>query len=145
MSTAIHESIVIPRSSAKVAEVATAPSRAFPLLGTTGQFTSVGREADGTELWDMVVDIGTVRLAERIHVTSDATSLTWESIRGPNHTMTIGVDEHTDGARVTMTLTLDLGGIAFGRLAELVARGIAGRHMVAALERLRHHLTFETA
>lgn len=29
------------------------------------------------------------------------------------------------------------------RVAEAIARGIAGRHLVAGLEQLRHHLEFE--
>lgn len=144
MTVTIRESIVIPRPTAFVADAVTAPERAFPLFGSLDQFTYVGREADGTELWDMVVDVGTVRLAERIQVSSNATTLAWESIRGPQHSMTISVDDHAEAALVTMTMRLELGGIILGRLAEFVARGIAGRHMVAALERLRHRLTFDS-
>lgn len=143
MTVTIRESIVIPRPTAVVAETVTDPERAFPLFGTLGQFTFVDREGDGTQLWDMVVDIGTVRLAERIRVRHSATTLAWDSIRGPRHSMTISVDEHADDTVVSMTMTLELGGIILGRVAELVARGIAGRHMVASLERLRHRLTFD--
>src|SRR5690348_5734435 len=138
MTVKIRKSIVIPRPTTFVADAVTAPERAFPLFGSLGQFTFLERVADGTELWDMVVDIGTVRLAERIQVSTSATTLAWDSIRGPHHSMTMSVDDHAEAALVTMTMTLDLDRIILGRLAEFVARGIASRHMVAALERLRH-------
>lgn len=143
MTVTIRESIAIPRPAAFVADAVTAAERAFPLFSSLGQFTYVDHAEDGTELWDMVVDIGTVRLAERIEVRSDATTLAWESIRGPQHSMTISVDDHDEAALITMTMTLELGGVILGRLAEFVARGIASRHMIAALERLRHRLTFD--
>lgn len=40
-------------------------------------------------------------------------------------------------------LTVELGGLVLGRFAELLACSIAGRHLVAGLEQLRHHLEFE--
>ena len=68
--------------------------------------------------------------------------LTWQAVRGTRHSMRVEVTEHQDGAEVTMGMNVQLGGLVLGRAAEFLARGIAGRHLVAGLEQLRHHFEF---
>lgn len=50
--------------------------------------------------------------------------------------MAVEVTDHPDGAVVMMAMTVQLGGLVMGRAAELLARDIAGRHLVAGLEQL---------
>lgn len=145
MATTATESIVVRRPLEVVAKVATDPGVLLPLVAGLGRFEFIERGADGTEEWDMFLDIGAVHVGGRVHVVSAAPTLTWQSIRGTRHSMLVEVTDHPDGAEVTMAMTVKLGGLVLGRVAELLARSIAGRHLVAGLEQLRHHLEFEAA
>lgn len=93
----------------------------------------------------MFLDIGAIHVGGRVLVVTADRSLTWRSVRGTRHSMVVEVADHPDGAVVTMAMTVQLGGLVLGRAAELLARGIAGRHLVAGLEQLRHHLEFGPA
>jgi hypothetical protein len=145
MATTATESIVVRRPLEVVAPVATDPGVLLPLVAGLGRFEFIERGADGTEEWDMFLDIGAVHVGGRVHVVSAAPTLTWHSVRGTRHSMQVDVTDHPDGALVTMAMTVQLGGLVLGRLAEVLARSIAGRHLVAGLEQLRHHLEFEVA
>ncbi|KAA1426198.1 hypothetical protein [Nocardioides antri] len=142
MATTATESVVVRRPLDVVAKVATDPGVLLPLVAGLGRFRFIGRLDDGTEEWDMFLDIGAIHVGGRVHVVSAAPTLTWQSVRGTRHSMLVEVTEHPDGATVTMAMTVELGGLVLGRLAERIARGIAGRHLVAGLEQLRHHLEF---
>lgn len=144
MATTATESVVVRRSFDMVAKVATDPGVLLPLVAGLGRFEFIRRDADGSEQWDMFLDIGAIHVGGRVRVVSDAPTLTWKSVRGTRHAMQVEVTDHPDGAQVTMAMTVQLGGLIMGRAAELLARGIAGRHLAAGLEQLRHHLEFET-
>jgi len=143
MATTARESIVVRRPLEVVAKVATDPGVLLPLVAGLGRFEFIERSADGTEEWDMFLDIGAIHVGGRVHVVSAAPTLAWQSVRGTRHSMLVEVTDHPDGSEVTMAMTVQLGGLVLGRLAELLARSIAGRHLVAGLEQLRHHLEFD--
>lgn len=145
MATTATESIVVRRPVDVVAEVATDPGVLLPLVAGLGRFAFISRYDDGTEEWDMFLDIGAIHVGGRVLVVTADRSLTWRSVRGTRHSMVVEVADHPDGAVVTMAMTVQLGGLVLGRAAELLARGIAGRHLVAGLEQLRHHLEFGPA
>jgi len=142
MATTATESVVVRRPVEEVAKVATDPGVMLPLVAGLGRFEFIGRNDDGTEEWDMFLDIGAIHVGGRVHVVPAGSQLTWESVRGTRHAMVVEVTDHPDGARVTMAMTVQLGGLVLGRVAERLARGIAGRHLIAGLEQLRHHLEF---
>lgn len=145
MTTTASESIVVRRPFDVVAEVATDPGVLLPLVAGLGRFKFIERRADGAEEWDMFLDIGAIHVGGRVRVVSAAPTLSWSSVRGTRHSMMVEVTEHPEGAVVSMAMTVRLGGLVLGRVAERLARGIAGRHLVAGLEQLRHHLEFEVA
>lgn len=142
MATTASQSIVVRRPYDLVAKVATEPGVLLPLVAGIGRFQFIAANDDGTEEWDMFLDIGAVHVGGRVHVVPDPPRLSWRSVRGTRHSMEVEVAEHPDGAQVSMTITVQLGGALFGRLAEALAKNIAGRHLVAGLEQLRHHLEF---
>jgi nucleoside-diphosphate-sugar epimerase len=108
----------------------------------SGRFAFIADAPDGSEEWDMFLDIGAVHVGGRVRVLTDGRVLTWQSERGTRHTMRVEVTEDGDDAKVSMRMEVHLGGPVLGRVAELIARGIAGRHLVAGLEQLRHHLEY---
>jgi hypothetical protein len=142
MATTATESIVVRRPLEEVAKIATDPGVLLPLVAGLGRFEFIERAQDGTEEWDMFLDIGAIHVGGRVQVVSAPPTLSWQSVRGTRHSMVVEVSDHPDGSLVTMAMTVQLGGLLLGRAAELLARGIAGRHLVAGLEQLRHHLEF---
>ncbi|WP_183095851.1 hypothetical protein [Nocardioides stalactiti] len=142
MATTAAERIVVRRPFEEVAKVATDPQVLLPLVAGLGRFKFIRDNGDGSEEWDMFLDIGAIHVGGRVRVVSTPPTLSWASVRGTRHTMAVEVTEHPQGAEVSMTMTVQLGGLVMGRIAEFVARGIAGRHLVAGLEQLRHHLEF---
>lgn len=142
MATTATETIVVRRPVDVVAKVATDPGVMLPLVAGLGRFEFIRRLDDGVEEWDMFLDIGAIHVGGRVEVVSDATTMRWRSVRGTRHSMLVEVVEHPAGAEVSMAMTVQLGGLVMGRVAELLARSIAGRHLVAGLEQLRHHLEF---
>ena len=145
MVTTATESVVVRRPLEEVAKVATDPGVLLPLVAGLGRFDFIERSPDGTEEWDMFLDIGAVHVGGRVHVVSSPPTLSWQSVRGTRHSMKVEVTEHPEGAEVTMAMTVRLGGLVLGRVAEILAKSIAGRHLVAGLEQLRHHLEFDSA
>lgn len=143
MATTVRESRVVRRPVDVVATVATDPARLLPTIAGLGRFAFIRRADDGSEEWDMFLDVGAVHLGGRVRVVPRGHSLTWESIRGTRHAMLVTVQEHPAGSLLTLQMTIDLAGALFGRAAELLARGIARNHLVAGLEQLRHHVEFE--
>jgi carbon monoxide dehydrogenase subunit G len=142
MVAKISESIVVRRPIEDVAPAATDPHVLLPLIAGLGRFAFIADAPDGSQKWDMFLDIGAVHVGGRVRVVTDGRVLTWESERGTRHTMRVEVTEDGDHALVSMRMEVHLGGLVLGRVAELIARGIAGRHLVAGLEQLRHHLEY---
>ena len=142
MVAKISESIVVRRPLSDVAPVATDPHVLLPLIAGLGRFAFIADDPDGSQQWDMFLDIGAIHVGGRVRVLTDGRVLTWQSERGTRHTMRVEVTEDEAGAEVSMRMDVQLGGLLLGRAAEFIARGIAGRHLVAGLEQLRHHLEF---
>lgn len=143
MATTVRESVVVRRPVDVVAKVATDPGHLLPTVAGLGRFAFIDRAPDGSEEWDMFLDIGTVHVGGRVRVVPRGHSLTWESSRGTRHSMLVTVVSHPDGSLLTLEMTVDLAGALFGRAAELLARGIARNHLAAGLQQLRHHIEFE--
>ena len=142
MVAKISESSVVRRPLSDVAPVATDPHVLLPLIAGLGRFAFIADDPDGSQQWDMFLDIGAVHVGGRVRVVSGERTLAWRSERGTRHTMDVEVTDHDDGAQVSMRMDVHLGGLILGRAAEFIARGIAGRHLVAGLEQLRHHVEF---
>lgn len=143
MATTVTESIVVRRPAEVVAAVTTDPSVLLPRVAGLGRFAFIALNDDGTEEWDMFIDIGAIHVGGRVVVTSDDRTLSWEAVRGTRHRTVVEVRDHPEGSEVTMAMTVDLAGAVLGWAAERLARGIARRHLVAGLEQLRHHAEFE--
>lgn len=142
MATTAREKVVVRRPLDVVAKVATDPGVMLPLVAGLGRFEFISDLGDGTEEWDMFLDIGAIHVGGRVLVVSEPPTMRWHSLRGTRHSMLVEVSEHPNGAEVSMAMTVQLGGLVMGRLAERLARNIAGRHLVAGLEQLRHHLEY---
>lgn len=138
MATTVTESIVVRRSVDEVAAEVTNPEVVLPVMGGFGRFRKLGELE-----WDLYLDVGSIHVGGRVLLEPGETSLGWQSVRGTVHRALIAVTPAEDGhSRVTMTLTLEFAGLVTGRLAELLARGIARRHLQAGLQQLRHHVEF---
>lgn len=142
MATTVTESLLVRRPVDEVAAVATDPGVLLPTVAGLGRFAFISRAEDGSELWDMFLDIGTVHVGGRVHVVRRDRALVWDAVRGTRHSMRVEVTEQGDDALVTMAMTVELAGRLLGRVAELVARGIARRHLVAGLQQIRHRVEF---
>ncbi|KAA1417756.1 hypothetical protein F0U44_15815 [Nocardioides humilatus] len=142
MATTARETVVVRRPYDVVAKVATDPGVMLPLVAGLGRFQFIRDAGDGTEEWDMFLDIGAIHVGGRVQVVSESSTMRWHSLRGTRHSMLVEVSDHPAGAEVSMAMTVQLGGLVMGRLAERLARSIAGRHLIAGLEQLRHHLEY---
>ena len=145
MATTVTESLVVRRPVDVVASIAADPATLLPTMAGMGRFEFISRDADGSEQWDMFLDVGAVHVGGRVHVVRTPRGLSWEAVRGTRHTVVLTVEEHGDDALVTLAMTVELAGAVLGRVAELLARGIARRHLVAGLQQIRHHAEFGAA
>ena len=145
-TTSVTESVLVRRPVADVAPRATDPDVILPLISGLGRFQLITRRPDGTELWDVFLDVGSIHIGGRVEVpVPEPTVLYWESVRGTRHSCRLEVTEEGEGhARLSITMTLELaGGLLAARLAGFLAGGIVRRHLQAGLEQLRHHLEYE--
>lgn len=144
MPTTITESLVVRRPLDVVAGVATDPDVVLPIMGGLGRFELITSNDDGTEEWDVFIDINAIHVGGRVVVDAPTkTRLTWHAVRGTRHSMVLDVDEDPNGSRLTISMSLELAGAVTGRIAEFLARGVMRRHLQAGLHQLRHHLEFE--
>lgn len=137
----VSRSITVAAPVARVAAVVTDPAAVFELIGALGRTKLVATHADGSQDWDLYLDIGTMFLGGRVTVdppTPDAIS--WRSTRGTRHDAHAEVVGADGGARVTMTTTVQFSGMVTGRLAAWLSRDILGRQIDAGLQRLRHRV-----
>jgi hypothetical protein len=140
MTVSVVRSVAVRRSASEAARLVTDPDRLLPFLGDFGRFEPV---ADSGE-YDVFLEIGTIHVGGRVEISRpDERTLFWHSTRGTTHTLELRVDEHERGCALRMTLTLTLFGFASGWLAERLAHGIMVRHVIAALEQIRHALEYD--
>lgn len=68
MATTITESLLVRRPLDVVAPVATNPGMVLPIMGGLGRFKLIGTEPDGTEQWDVYLDINMIHVGGRVVV-----------------------------------------------------------------------------
>lgn len=137
-STLVHASVD------EVVKVATDPDVVFPIMGGFGRFECIDRHPDGSQEWDLYLDVGTIHAGGRVRVEAPSEhSLAWESVRGIQHSAHIEVSPATDGATVTMTISVQFSGrLLAGWATSLLADGILARNIEAGLQQMRHRIEY---
>lgn len=143
MATTVTESVDVRRRLHEIAKSATDPDVVLPLMGGLGRFQHIDTQDDGTQHWDVFLDVGSLHVGGRVEVRSGEHSLSWRSTRGTRHDARLDVSANGDHSVLTMHLTVEFAGAITGWLTERLARGIVRRHLQAGLQQLRHHLEFE--
>ena len=143
MGRAVRRSIRVRRPAAEVAGTATDPRVVLPIIGGLGRFEEIDTEVDGLGEWDVFIDVGSIHVGGRVVVERpDPRHLTWRAIRGTRHQLELSVDDDGDETELSIAMSLQLAGFITGRVTEILAAGIMGRHLDAGLQQLRHHLEF---
>lgn len=141
----VTRSVRIRRPVDAVARVATDPEQAFGLIVAFGKFDPVARTPDGSQEWDLFLDVGTIHVGGRVLVEPPSGAiLEWRSYRGTRHNGRLEVSPVEGGALVTMSVTVEFAGLLAGWVTSLLAQGILARRMEAGLEQLRHHIEYGT-
>ncbi len=140
----VTRSTAVQASVDKVAKVATDPDVVFPIMGAFGRFDCIDRRPDGSQEWDLYLDVGTIHAGGRVLVESPSeNSLVWQSVRGIQHKAHIEVSPTTNGATVTMTISVEFAGrLLAGWVTGLLADGILARHIEAGLQQMRHRIEY---
>ncbi|MGD9620062.1 MAG: SRPBCC family protein [Mycolicibacterium sp.] len=128
----------------EVAKIATDPDVVFPIMGAFGRFECIQRHPDGSQEWDLYLDVGTIHAGGRVLVEPPSDCcLDWHSIRGIQHSAHIDVAPAADGATVTMTISIQFAGrLLAGWVTGLLADGILARHIEAGLQQMRHRIEY---
>jgi hypothetical protein len=139
----VTRSALVRRPVDEVAKVAIDPDVVFPIMDAFGRFDLITRNPDGSQEWDLHIDVGTIHVGSRIRVEppSDHT-LVWRWLRGSRHHAHIEVSQAEDGATVTMAVTIQFAGFLAGWITGILAQGILGRRIEAGLQQLRHHIEY---
>jgi carbon monoxide dehydrogenase subunit G len=141
MTQRVTRSITVRRPHDEVAAFATDPHRVLEVIPGFARFEYVGDAPSNAELWDVFLEVGTLHVGGRVLVTHPSPHrLEWRSQRGTAHTFSMTVEPLGEHARLTMSLTYTFAGWLSARVSEVVARGIAARHLDAGLEQIRHLL-----
>lgn len=141
----VTRSVRVRRPVDEVAKVATDPEVVFPIIGGFGRFDSIAHNPDGSQEWDLYLDVGSIHVGGRVRVNPPtATSIEWRSVRGTRHSARIEVSAADGGSLVTMTVSAYFAGLLAGWITSVLAGGIVARHMDAGLEQLRHHIEYGT-
>ena len=140
----VTRSASVRRPVDEVAKVAIDPDVVFPIMDAFGRFDLITRNPDGSQEWDLHIDVGTIHVGSRIRVEppSDHT-LVWRWLRGTRHHAHIDVSQAEDGATVTMAVTIQFAGFLAGWITGILAQGILGRRIEAGLQQLRHHIEYD--
>ncbi|HLR98701.1 SRPBCC family protein [Mycolicibacillus parakoreensis] len=129
-----------------VAKIATDPAVVFPIMGSFGRFEFLTRNPDGSEEWDLYLNVGSIYVGGRVRVPPPSgAALRWQSLRGTRQWARIEVAPTPEGARVAMTMQVRFAGRLTGWLTGQLARGILARNMEAGLQQLRHHIEYGPA
>lgn len=152
MTQRVDRSITIRRPHPEVARFVTDPHRLFEAIPGLARFSlagsgggsggGVGQDViEGEEKWDVFLEVGTLHIGGRVLVRKPSVNrLEWTAERGTRHSFAFNVERLGEHSRLTMTLEYAFAGPVVGPLAELLARGIAARHLEAGLEQVRHLL-----
>lgn len=145
MGTTVRRTLTVQRPMSEVVKVATDPLVVLPIVGGLGRFEQIDTDDEGVGEWDLFLDVGSVHVGGRVVVERPtAERLTWHAIRGTRHQLELSVADGATPAEsvLTIAMSLQLAGFLTGRIAEILASGIMGRHLEAGLQQLRHHLEF---
>ena len=145
MTQRVTRSVTVRRPHEEVAAFVTDPHRVLEVIPGFARFAYVGEGPGPTdEVWDVFLDVGTLHVGGRVLVSHPSASrLEWHSQRGTTHSFSMTVEPLGEHSRLTMTLAYTFTGWVSARVTELVARGIAARHLDAGLEQIRHLLEHE--
>ena len=145
MTQRVTRSITVRRPHEEVSAFVTDPHRVLEVIPGFARFAYVGDgPAGGEELWDVFLEVGTLHVGGRVLVSHpSAHRLEWQSQRGTAHAFSMDVEPLGEHTRLTMSLAYSFTGWVSARVTELVARGIAARHLDAGLEQIRHLLEHE--
>lgn len=139
----VSKSALVQRPIDEVAKVATDPDVVFPIVGAFGKFDHITRNPDGSEEWDLHIDVGTIHVGSRILVEPPSeNTLVWRWLRGTRHDGRIELSPAEDGTTVTMSVNIEFAGFLAGRITGILAQGIMGRHIEAGLQQLRHRIEY---
>jgi hypothetical protein len=139
----VTRSALVRRPVDEVAKVAIDPDVVFPIMGAFGRFDLITRNPDGSQEWDLHIDVGTIHVGSRIRVEPPSEyTLVWRWLRGTRHHAHIEVSPAEDGATVTMAVTIQFAGFLAGWITGRLAQGILGRRIAAGLQQLRHHIEY---
>lgn len=139
----VVKSVFVARPVDTVTKVATTPEVVLPIMAGFGRFDLLSRHPDGSQEWDLYLNVGTIHVGGRVLVDPPTESaVAWRSCRGARHTARIEVAAADGGAVVTMSITVEFAGLLTGRLTGVLADPIVGRHIEAGLEQLRHHIEY---
>ena len=140
---AVTRSALVRRPVDEVSKVATDPDVVFPIIGGFGRFDLIARNPDGSEEWDLYVDVGTIHMGGRVLVEPPSgDTLVWRSRRGLHQNGRIEVSPADGGTLVTMSITVEFAGMLSAWVTSLLANGILARHIEFALQQLRHHIEY---
>lgn len=145
MTQRVTRSVTVRRNHEEVAAFVTDPHRVLEVIPGFARFAHVGDgPSAGEELWDVFLDVGTLHVGGRVLVCHPSPHrLEWRSQRGTAHSFSLAVEPLGEHSVLTMSLAYSFTGWLSARLSELVARGIAARHLDAGLEQIRHLLEHE--
>lgn len=141
---AVTKSVIVRGSLEEVAKVATDPDVVFPIIGGFGRFDFISENGDGTQEWDLYLDVGTIHVGGRVLVEQPSDRvLIWHSLRGTRHHARIDVATTPEGTKVSMMIAVELAGaLLAGWVTTFLAEGILGRHIEAGLQQLRHRFEY---
>ena len=139
----VTRSVLVRRSVEEVAKEATDPAVVLPIIGGFGRFEFIVENPDGSQEWDLFLDLRTVQVGGRVLVERPTpTRLAWRSLRGKRHHAVLDVTPGDGGAVLSFSITVVFVGAVTGRLTGYLAEGILARHIEAGLQQLRHHLEY---
>ncbi|MGB0435353.1 MAG: SRPBCC family protein [Mycobacterium sp.] len=140
----VTKSTLVRADVDEAVKVATDPDVVFPIMGAFGRFECIDRLPDGSQEWDLYLDIGTIHAGGRVLVEAPSENcLVWQSVRGIHHSAHIEVSPATDGATVTMTISVEFAGrLLAGWATGVLADGILARHIEAGLQQMRHRIEY---
>lgn len=143
--TEVVKSVLVGRPVDAVAKAATDPEVVLPIIVGFGWFDLLSRNPDGSQVWDLYLEVGTIHVGGRVLVEPPSeSSVSWRSRRGVRHTARIAVSPAEHGALVTMSVRVEFAGRVTGWITGVLANGILGRHIEAGLEQLRHHIEYDS-
>lgn len=147
MSRSVTRSLVVRRPCAEVSAFISDPHQVLEAIPGFARFRYVADgPGPGEEEWDVFLDIGTLHIGGRVIIApSTERRLAWTSDRGTRHTFTMTAEPEGAHTRLTMTMTYEFAGLVLARVTEMLARGIAARHLEAGLQEIRHLLEYGDA